>query len=116
MGGASGTSRRSSGCAGPTDVRGFCQFLPSGSAFRPLVQLTRFFAGQEYDFDVQLILKAAEVPRASLGGRRAGAAARLVHLAENHGSLHTMPKMRSLPATGAQATQGMSSGEERGVA
>ncbi|RMF87369.1 MAG: type VI secretion system baseplate subunit TssG, partial [Nitrospinota bacterium] len=34
---------------------------------RRLVQLTRFFAGQEYDFEVQLVLKATEVPRCRLG-------------------------------------------------
>lgn len=52
---------------GPLSFAEFCEFLPSGNAFRPLVQLTRFFAGQEYDFDVRLILKAAEVPRCRLG-------------------------------------------------
>ena len=52
---------------GPLTYAGFCAFLPSGSAFRPLVELIRFSAGQEYDFDVQLILKAPEVPRCRLG-------------------------------------------------
>jgi type VI secretion system protein ImpH len=45
----------------------FCRFLPSGEAFERLVGLTRFYAGQEWDFDVQLILKAAEVPACRLG-------------------------------------------------
>ncbi len=45
----------------------FSEFLPSGSAFRPLVQLARFLAGQEFDFDVQLVLQAAEVPGCRLG-------------------------------------------------
>jgi len=40
---------------------------PSGEAFERLVGLTRFYAGQEWDFDVQLILKAAEVPACRLG-------------------------------------------------
>jgi type VI secretion system protein ImpH len=52
---------------GPLTFAQFCQFLPSGSAFRPLVGLTRFYAGEECDFDVQLILKAAEVPACHLG-------------------------------------------------
>jgi type VI secretion system protein ImpH len=45
----------------------YCQFVPSGSAFRPFVELTRFFVGQEHDFDIQLTLKAAEVPWCRLG-------------------------------------------------
>lgn len=52
---------------GPLTYMQFCEFLPSGDAFRPLVQLTRFFAGQEFDFDVRLVLQAAEVPRCRLG-------------------------------------------------
>lgn len=55
---------------GPLTFRQFSEFLPSGSGFQPLVQLTRFFVGQELDFDVQLILKGAEVPYCRLG--RAG--------------------------------------------
>ena len=45
----------------------FGAFLPSGNAFRPLVLLTRFFVGQERDFDLQLVLLAAEIPPARLG-------------------------------------------------
>jgi len=52
---------------GPLTLAEFCQFLPSGNAFRPLCQLTRFVAGQEFDFDLQLVLRAAEVPRCQLG-------------------------------------------------
>jgi type VI secretion system protein ImpH len=52
---------------GPLTFAEFCQFLPGGSALRQLVQLSRFFAGLACDFDVQLILKAAEVPRCRLG-------------------------------------------------
>ena len=52
---------------GPLTHAEYCEFLPSGSAFRLLVQLTRFFAGQAFDFEVQLVLKAAEVPRCRLG-------------------------------------------------
>lgn len=53
---------------GPLTFAEFCQFLPSGAGFRPLVAITRFSAGEESDFDVQLILKAAEVPPCRLGG------------------------------------------------
>ncbi len=52
---------------GPLAFAEFCEFLPSGNAFRPLVQLARFLAGQEFDFDVRLMLLAAEVPRCRLG-------------------------------------------------
>lgn len=52
---------------GPLSFAQFSEFLPSGMAFQPLVQLTRFFVGQEFDFDVRLVLKAAEVPRCRLG-------------------------------------------------
>jgi type VI secretion system protein ImpH len=53
---------------GPLTFPEFCQFLPDGKAFGPLVQLSRFFAGLACDFDVQLILQAAEVPACRLGG------------------------------------------------
>lgn len=52
---------------GPLSYRQFCRFLPSGDAFRTSVRFIRFIAGQEQDFDVQLILKADEVPRCPLG-------------------------------------------------
>jgi type VI secretion system protein ImpH len=52
---------------GPLGFGQFQGFLPSGTAFAPLVELTRFFAGQELDFDVQLVLRAGDVPRCRLG-------------------------------------------------
>ncbi len=54
---------------GPLAFEQFCQFLPSGSVFQSVVQLTRFFVGLELDFDIRLVLKAAEVPRCRLGGK-----------------------------------------------
>jgi type VI secretion system protein ImpH len=53
---------------GPLSFTEFCQFLPSGDGFRTLVAITRFSAGEEFDFDVQLNLRAAEVPWCRLGG------------------------------------------------
>ena len=53
---------------GPVGFEEFGSFLPSGDAFGPLAQITRFFAGEELDFDVRLTLKAAEVPACKLGG------------------------------------------------
>jgi type VI secretion system protein ImpH len=52
---------------GPLDIAQFHDFLPSGTAFAPLAELTRFFVGQELDFDVQLVLRAADVPGCRLG-------------------------------------------------
>jgi type VI secretion system protein ImpH len=57
--------------AGPLGYREFTRLLPGGDAYRPFVQLARFCAGQEYDFDVQVVLKAPEVPWCRLGDRQA---------------------------------------------
>jgi type VI secretion system protein ImpH len=51
---------------GPLSYRQFQDFLPSGTAYRPLEHLTRLYVGQQFDFDVQLILLAAEVPSCQL--------------------------------------------------
>jgi type VI secretion system protein ImpH len=55
-------------CLGPLTLAEFRQFLPSGRAFWPLVELGRFFAGLACDFEVQLILTAADIPWCRLGG------------------------------------------------
>jgi type VI secretion system protein ImpH len=47
---------------GPLPFKQFVEFLPNGSAFKPAIKLTRFLAGQEFDFDLQLVLKREEVP------------------------------------------------------
>jgi type VI secretion system protein ImpH len=47
---------------GPLNFQQFSDFLPEGLRFRPLCQLTRLSVGPEFDFDVQLVLKANEVP------------------------------------------------------
>jgi type VI secretion system protein ImpH len=51
---------------GPLRYRQFQDYLPSGSAYRPLEHLTRLYVGQQFDFDVQLVLFAAEVPPCEL--------------------------------------------------
>jgi type VI secretion system protein ImpH len=51
---------------GPLDYQTFEGLLPSGRAFPVLVQLTRLFAGVELDFDLNLVLKAEEVPSCRL--------------------------------------------------
>jgi len=57
---------------GPLDYWKFTEFLPDRSAierrkaFFMLVHLVRFYVGQALDFDVQLILKARQVPACRL--------------------------------------------------
>jgi type VI secretion system protein ImpH len=47
---------------GPLTYSRFLAFLPGMAAFRKLVNLVRYFVDQALDFEVQLILKAQEVP------------------------------------------------------
>jgi len=54
---------------GPMGFEQFSELLPSGTRFRVLAQLARFFVGQGLDFDVQLVLKAEDVPSCRLGDR-----------------------------------------------
>lgn len=47
---------------GPLGYTEFRAFLPVGTAYKPVTSLIRFMVGLEFDFDVQLALKAKEVP------------------------------------------------------
>ncbi len=47
----------------------FRAFLPDGTAHKPLKSIVRFMNGLEFDFDVQLVLKANEVPSTILTTR-----------------------------------------------
>lgn len=47
---------------GPLTFKKFSALLPVGTAHRAAIDLNRYLAGQEYDFDMQLVLSAAEVP------------------------------------------------------
>ncbi len=47
---------------GPVDFKKFQAFLPSGSAYEALRSVVRFLAGDEFDFDIQLVLAAKQVP------------------------------------------------------
>jgi type VI secretion system protein ImpH len=58
---------------GPLGYEQFSELLPSGRRFGVLAQLTRFFVGQGLDFDVQLELKADDVPLCRLGDRTSAA-------------------------------------------
>ncbi len=51
---------------GPLTYEQFRGFLPDGRAFRALCQLTRSYVGLEFDYDVQPVLRRAEVPRCRL--------------------------------------------------
>jgi type VI secretion system protein ImpH len=56
---------------GPLTYEQFRRLLPRSAGLRPLCQMTRTYVGAEFDFDVQLVLKAREVPwcRLSADGR-----------------------------------------------
>jgi type VI secretion system protein ImpH len=52
---------------GPLDEERYLSFLPSGSAWKPLGELTRFFCGPDLEVEVQLVLKQKQVPRFDVG-------------------------------------------------
>jgi len=52
---------------GPLTLNQYLEFLPDGPAHQPLRALIRFFAGNELDCEVQLVLKKDEVPCCELG-------------------------------------------------
>jgi len=47
---------------GPVDYHQFREFMPIGKRLLPLCQMARLYAGVEFDFDVQVVLKKEEVP------------------------------------------------------
>jgi type VI secretion system protein ImpH len=55
---------------GPLTYQQFQDFLPGSDAYRHLVELTRFFVGEEFSFEVQPVLRADEVPWCALGVNR----------------------------------------------
>jgi type VI secretion system protein ImpH len=52
---------------GPLRISRYLEFLPSGAAYGPLRAITEFYAGNEIDFEVQLILDRRDVPVLELG-------------------------------------------------
>jgi len=54
---------------GPLTFDQFRAFLPNGSAFKPANELARFLAGLEFDFDLNLVLKAEHLPDCQLTTR-----------------------------------------------
>ena len=53
---------------GPLHYTEFCDFLPGSDGYLHLVELTRFFVGEDVNFEVQPILRRDEVPYCVLGG------------------------------------------------
>jgi type VI secretion system protein ImpH len=47
---------------GPLGYGDFCRLLPTGDVLLAMCQMVRLYAGPHYDFDVQPVLLAAEVP------------------------------------------------------
>lgn len=52
---------------GPLTLAEFTGFLPGGDRLSQLVELTRFYVGPDFDFDVRLRLASSEVPASRLG-------------------------------------------------
>ncbi len=52
---------------GPLNAARYRDFLPEGACFEPLGAITRFYAGHDVEFEVELILKREEVPACELG-------------------------------------------------
>jgi type VI secretion system protein ImpH len=57
---------------GPLTYAGFRQFMPGQPAYRELFEMVRTYVGTEFDFDLQPVLLAGEVPECALGGRTGG--------------------------------------------
>ncbi|HAF21802.1 MAG TPA: type VI secretion system baseplate subunit TssG [Blastocatellia bacterium] len=53
---------------GAMSLKKFRAFIPVGSAHQPLSEFARLFTGLEFEFDMQLVLDAKEVPFAMLSG------------------------------------------------
>jgi type VI secretion system protein ImpH len=58
---------------GPLPLKQYLEFLPGGGAHEALRALTRFFSGDELDFEVELRLKRGDVPACELGAEGDGA-------------------------------------------
>jgi type VI secretion system protein ImpH len=52
---------------GPVDYASFRRLMPGGECLQPTCQLVRSYVGCEYLFDIQVVLKANEIPPCKLG-------------------------------------------------
>jgi type VI secretion system protein ImpH len=57
---------------GPLDGERFAAFLPRRSASRTLCELARFYLGLDYQVQIRLLLKPADVPQSEIGKARLG--------------------------------------------
>lgn len=53
-------------CLGPLSLDRYLDFLPGGEGYRHLRALAGFYGGNEYDMELQLVLKRGEVPPCEL--------------------------------------------------
>ncbi len=53
---------------GPLSAEELLLFLPDGTAFAPLCELTRFYVGNELDFEIILLARKGDIPTPSLAG------------------------------------------------
>jgi type VI secretion system protein ImpH len=51
---------------GPLTRQQYDSFLPTGGAYRPLRAITRFYAGEQFEFEIQLVLAREDVPWCTL--------------------------------------------------
>lgn len=54
---------------GPLTYTQFTEFLPNGSGYKALTSIVKFMVGDEFDFDIQLLLLARQVPSTILTTR-----------------------------------------------
>jgi type VI secretion system protein ImpH len=59
-------------CLGPLDIDQYKRFLPDGPLYPQLKSLVQFLTGIEFDFIVNLTLKASHVPDCTLGTQKLG--------------------------------------------
>jgi type VI secretion system protein ImpH len=58
---------------GPLDLEQYLDFLPGGAAHKSLRSLVKLYAGEQLDFEAQLVLKREDVPACELGNQEASA-------------------------------------------
>lgn len=56
---------------GPLNRNDFDSLLPESERFKKLVEFVKLYIGLDWDFDIQLVLRADEVPASRLAGRDA---------------------------------------------
>jgi type VI secretion system protein ImpH len=52
---------------GPLTYRQFREFLPGAAGYRHMVELTRFYVGEDVNFEIRPVLRREEVPSCELG-------------------------------------------------